>query len=190
MRQRIALFDDMVLGYLRMRMTLIAALLGIVLFVLAIIEHDIFAGVEVLLAGAVGYTIGFVPAVLGGVLITLSSLVWYSHHSMYCPSIIFQFLGCVVIAWLGRSHHSVVKHTREHYRSHVDQAMRSQVVPWTLVNEVRNSLLGMRLLLFTNNMGRETDQQNLQIVEAELLRLESLFTDLHEEQVNPERMVK
>lgn len=39
-------------------------------------------------------------------------------------------------------------------------------------------------------MGRETDQQNLQIVEAELLRLESLFTDLHEEQVNPERMVK
>ncbi|MCI0184688.1 hypothetical protein [Sulfoacidibacillus ferrooxidans] len=186
----ISQFDDNVLNYLRLRVTLMAALLGVVFLLFSFIEHNVFSSIEVLLAGAVGYSIGFVPAVFGGILITALSIMENGGHHEHWAPIILQFLGCSVIAWLGHSHQLATQHTREQNKIPAQRTIRAQIVPWALVNEVRNSLLGMRLLIFTNTMDRDAEQRNLQIVETELLRLEALFNDLSEEEVNAEHLAK
>ncbi|PWI57229.1 hypothetical protein [Sulfoacidibacillus thermotolerans] len=51
------------------------------------------------------------------------------------------------------------------------------LVPSTLVNDVRNSLLAIRLLLFTTTCDAG-ENSSLHLAQAELLRLEALFQDL------------
>ncbi|PWI58371.1 hypothetical protein [Sulfoacidibacillus thermotolerans] len=183
MVQWLSELDERVLLYMRNRATLFAALIGASLLLWSVVTENGFLSAEVILAGAVGYALGFVPAIAGGIFINGIEIALHYGHPLHVPTLLVQFFGCSSIAWLGHVHKMVARRAREQQER--DVTVRAQIVPWTLVNEVRNSLLAMRLLLFSNKLDRNSDPNNLKLVQAELLRLESLFKELHEEQVHP-----
>ncbi len=166
--------DAWVLDNLRSRATLIAALIGTILLIWGLVTHNPDLGVEAVLAGAMGYVIGFVPAVLGGLIITAIHFFSAGMPVSSFPVILIQIMGYTYIAWLGRQH----KHLALERRTQLADAVHdAKVVPWSFVNEVRNSLLAMRLLLFVKK-SETTEHAQLQLIEDELLRLESLFGKL------------
>ena len=166
--------DSWVLDNLRMRATLIAALIGTAFLIWGIVTHNPNLGIEVILAGAMGYLIGFVPAVGGGLLITAIHFFSSGMPLESFPVIVIQIMGYTYIAWLGRQH----KHLAIERRNKLaDVDHDAKVVSWSFVNEVRNSLLAMRLLLFVKQ-NEATQHAQLRMIEDELLRLESLFGKL------------
>ena len=166
--------DTWVLNMLRIRATLIAAVIGTILIVWGIVTKNVDLGMEAILAGAMGYLIGFVPAVLGGLFITAIQFVTFSMGLQSMPLLFLQIMGYTYIAWLGRQHKMMAVERRMRL---ADVEHDPQVVSWTLINEVRNSLLAMRLLLFVRSNG-SPQQNQLRMIEDELLRLESLFGKL------------
>ncbi len=190
MVQRMAILDEIVLHYIQTRLNLFAALIGALLLVWSAFAHNGFLSAEVLLAGAIGYALGFVPAMMGGIFINGLEIALRHGHPLHIPTLLVQFFGCSMIAWLGHGHQMAMRQAREQSRELADVSIRAQIVPWTLVNEVRNSLLAMRLLLFTSKTDRNSDPQNMQLVQAELLRLEALFKELHEKQIEPDTVEK
>ncbi len=160
--------DSWVLDNLRSRATLIAALIGTVLLIWGIATHNPDLGIEAVLAGAMGYVVGFVPAVLGGLIITSIHFFREGMPISNFPVILIQIMGYTYIAWLGRQH----KHLAVERRTQLaDSIHDAKVVPWSFVNEVRNSLLAMRLLLFVKK-NETAEHAQLELIEDELLRLE------------------
>ncbi len=169
--------DRIVLTYLSSRVTLIAAVVGTALMIWGIASHNLYMVIQVILAGAMGYSVGFVPAVVGGLIVSAIYIVTQGITTLNISSLIIEVLGCTYIAWLGRQHKVITKRRRTEIAG---VANRSHTVSWTFVNEVRNSLLAMRLLLF-RKANEGLPQQKLELIENELLRLESMFGKLKED---------
>lgn len=172
---RVHQYDQQLFDYLKQKLTLIAAIIGLILFILGFLLHNIEMSAEVLLAGAMGYLLGFIPAVIGGLVITgirfgLSGFFWSE-----MPIEIVLYIGCMYIAWLGREHRVASIRRKKEVQGFIQTA---QEIPWSMVNEVRNSLLAMRLLLFSKR-GEQFDT-SLRLVEDELTRLDNMFHDLNE----------
>ncbi len=175
--ERVKNIDVAVLGFLRTRMTWIAVLIGTLLVVWGLVDHNLYAVLQVILAGAGGYFIGFLPAVAGGILVTIIHALIGGVSQVRSADTVVRLIGCSYIAWLGREHQVMVRRRRTEI---ANLPHGSHTISWALVNEVRNSLLGMRLLLAGKNTDR-TSTSELELVESELLRLESLFGSLKED---------
>lgn len=173
--------------FLREWSTLIAATLGVFLFAWGIVSTDYKLVIEVLLTGAVSYSIGFVPALIGD-LIMLLIRISGMYFTPYAAIEILQFLGCAYIAWLGFQHQQLARANRQQLQHMNKQEHPSHVITWNMVNEVRNSLLAMRLLLFQQAQKQtspSTTEDEIKMVEEELLRLELIFGSLTKHDENP-----
>lgn len=174
LRETAERLDGLFVAQLRSRATLIAVLIGLFLLGWGAWENDYILDTEVLLAGATGYVLGFAPAVAIGVIATLLQWTMLGVGADHPSASVLQFLGCSYIAWLGREHHRITRERQVMLSGiHHDQ----RIIPWSLVNEVRNSLLAMRLLLFDRKRV-DVDPTPIELVEEELLRLESIFGNL------------
>ncbi len=173
LQRRIFESDRFLINLIKQNMTLIAAVIGLVLFVDGFFRHDPEMSAEVVLAGAFGYWFGFSPAVVGILVLTgmRFAVVGFNTHSIPLDTLIW--LSCLYIAWLGREHRLASNVRKLEVDGYYNT---SQEIPWSMVNEVRNSLLAMRLLLF--NRHHEAGDANLRLVEDELTRLDNLFHNL------------
>ncbi len=167
--------DQVLFDFLKQKMTLIAAVIGIGLCILGFLLHNIEMSLEVVLVGAIGYLLGFIPAIVGGLILTGIRFSQVGFFWSEVPLETLVYLGCMYIAWLGREHKVASIRRKQEIYGFIQTA---QVIPWSMVNEVRNSLLAMRLLLFSKHS--ETIESNLRLVEDELTRLDNLFHDLNE----------
>ncbi len=165
--------DDSLMVFFKSRQSLFAALIGLLMLIWGIIMQQYFLLIAVVLAGAIGYWLGFTPAFLIAFFLIVVQMRF--NLTFHLSEILIELLGTTFIAWLGREHRLAA---RRRLLWGGDE-FEKQVVSWTFVNEVRNSLLAMRLLLFQKNQDT-TASGNLKLIEDELLRLESLFGKLHE----------
>jgi hypothetical protein len=177
-------FDLLFIRLLHEWATLVAASLGVFLCAWGIAIGDYNLLIEVLVTGAVAYSIGFVPALAGDLIIVLIRIFDSSNHHAIATELL-QFLGCAYIAWLGFQHRQLVRANREQLQANKSEHP-SHVIPWSLVNEVRNSLLAIRLLLFqqsSKHADSTVNKDEMKLMEDELLRLELIFGSLskHEE---------
>lgn len=168
--------DEALIMFLRHKQSLLAALIGLSLLVWGIITLQYYLIIAVIIAGAVGYWLGFSPAVLIALCLLLIGTV--TNQPDHVTKLIIQIAGIILIAWLGREHHLAV---RKRLALGNDECVQ-HVVTWTFINEVRNSLLAMRLLLFQKSPTIDTTT-NLKLIEDELLRLEAIFSKLHDKNV-------
>jgi hypothetical protein len=166
-------FDDMLMGFFKARQSLMAAIIGLMMLIWGIAMHQYFLLVAVVLAGAIGYGMGFTPAFLIAFILIVIPTRFV--HLLPIAEMIIEIIGTSIIAWLGREHRLTA---RKRLLWGGDD-YEKQIVSWTFVNEVRNSLLAMRLLLFQKNQDNSSGT-NLKLIEDELLRLESLFGKLHD----------
>ncbi len=169
--------DRLVLEQLKLRATLIAAFIGLTFLAWSAITQNGYLALQVLLAGAVGYLLGFVPAVAGGLVINLVDLYIHGVHGLHAYTMLVQVFGCSYIAWLGHAHSVAAAVRRKEIQ---EMQNRRHIVPWTVVNEVRNSLLAVRLVLFSNRTIRVSPSE-MRLIEDELLRLEAMLKDLPEQ---------
>ncbi|UOF89977.1 hypothetical protein LSG31_19240 [Fodinisporobacter ferrooxydans] len=170
--------DMVFLEWIRSRSTLIAAILGIFLIVWGIATQDWFLIVQVIVSAAIGYRLGFIPGVSFDTLIAFIRFYHVHFEVVLLPFPFLQYFICAYITWLGFRHHQMSALLKEKL-SELDPP--NHVVTWSFVNEVRNSLMAMRLLLF--RYAKETTAQtDMKIVEEELLRLETLFGKLPKEE--------
>ncbi|MHB1629933.1 MAG: hypothetical protein ACYCVB_16450 [Bacilli bacterium] len=170
--------DRFVLDQLKQRATLIAALIGLTFLGWSALTQNGYLGLQVLLAGAVGYLLGFVPAVVGGLAVNVVDLCIHGAHGVNVYMLLVQLFGCTYIAWLGHAHRIAAAVRRKEIQ---EMQNRKHIVPWTVVNEVRNSLLAVRLLLFSNRTVRVSPSE-MRLIEDELLRLEAMLKDLPEQE--------
>ena len=175
-RRLLTLIDDIdnaLIRFFKNRQSLFAAIIGLMLIIWGIALHQYYLLLAVVLAGAIGYGMGFTPAFLIALLLVI--VQYRSVETPHLAEMIIEILGTTFIAWLGREHRLAA-------RSRLlwgGNEFEKQVVSWTFVNEVRNSLLAMRLLLFQKSQD-SLASTNLKLIEDELLRLESLFGKLHD----------
>lgn len=175
-RRKVDWLDALFITQLRARASLMAVMLGIGLILWGTWQGNIILDAEVVLAGATGYTLGLVPAVAVGIAAAGAQWVLLGPGFEHPAVNLLEFLGCAYIAWLGREHRQLADEQKlalagiQHER---------RVIPWSLVNEVRNSLMAMRLLLTDRRSTANADQ--VKLVEQELLRLESIFGNLPRE---------
>ena len=167
--------DDALMTFFKLRQSLLAALIGIAMLIWGLIMHQYFLLLAVMLAGAIGYWLGFTPAFLAAFF--LIALQIHATESLQFAQMLLEVLGTTFIAWLGREHRLAARQRLLWGGSEFEK----QVVSWTFVNEVRNSLLAMRLLLFQKSQDNPSGA-NLKLIEDELLRLESLFGKLHDKE--------
>ncbi len=165
--------DDALMFFFKSRQSLLAALIGLLMIIWGLIMQQYFLPIAVVLAGAIGYWLGFTPAFLIAFFLIIVQVRF--NQTFHFSEILIEVLGTTFIAWLGREHRLAVRRRLLWGGDEYEK----QVVSWTFVNEVRNSLLAMRLLLFQKSPDPTTGT-NLKLIEDELLRLESLFGKLHE----------
>lgn len=168
--------DRRLFAMVKQRLTLIAAIVGIVLVVVGVSQHNYEIIIDVILAGAFGYLIGFIPAVGSGVIVMIVRFLLVGVRPEHISLYLLTFVGCTYIAWLGREHRMVSVRRKQEMHGF---PQTTQEISWSMVNEVRNSLLAMRLLLFTNPSNNNDD--NLQMIKEELTRLDRLFHNLNDE---------
>ena len=169
--------DRIVLEQLKLRATLIAAMIGLTFLGWSVAAQNGYLGLQVVLAGAIGYAVGFVPAVVGGLAVNIVDVFMHGLHGIHAYTMLLQVVGCSYIAWLGHAHRVAAVARRKEIQ---EMQNRTHIVPWTVVNEVRNSLLAVRLLLFSNRTIRVSPSE-MRLVEDELLRLEAMLKDLPEQ---------
>ncbi len=167
--------DDVLFHFLKQKLTLIAFIIGIILFVLGFFLHNFEMSADVVLAGAMGYWLGFIPAITGGLILTGIRFSLAGFYWAEVPLETLLCVGCMYIAWLGREHRVASIRRKQEIHGFIQT---SQEIPWSMVNEVRNSLLAMRLLLFSKKS--DSADMNLRLVQDELTRLDNLFHDLNE----------
>ena len=175
LQSRVHHYDQRLVDFLKQHMTLIAAIIGLVLFISGFLLHNLEMSAEVVIAGAMGYWFGFIPAIIGGIILTGLRFELAGFFFSEIPLEALIGVGCLYIAWLGREHRVAYIRRKQEVEGFFQT---SQEIPWSMVNEVRNSLLAMRLLLFSRQNG--AGDANLRLVEDELTRLDNLFHDLNE----------
>lgn len=176
LRKSLDTFDKLCLGFIHTRSTLIAALLGVSLLIWGLIFRDGYLIIQVLFSAAIGYGLGFIPGVVFDVVIAFIRLNRVHFQVVAAPFPVLQFFICAYITWLGFRHHQISILLKEKLgeMKHPDR-----IVPWSFINDVRNSLMAMRLLLFHHTTA-STNKTDFKLVEEELLRLERLFGTLPE----------
>ena len=175
MLSRVHHADELLFHFLKQKLTLIAFIIGMVLFVTGFLLHNDEMSAEVVLAGAMGYLLGFIPAVIGGFILTAIRFSLVGFYWGEVPIEALLCVGCMYIAWLGREHRVASIRRKQEIQGFIQTPHE---IPWSMVNEVRNSLLAMRLLLFSKR--NDSTDMNLRLVEDELTRLDNLFHDLNE----------
>ncbi len=170
--------DDMLMGFFKARESLMASILGLMMLIWGIVMHQYYLLIAVVLAGAIGYGMGFTPAFLIAFILIVIPTRFV--HLLPIAEMIIEIIGTSIIAWLGREHRLAARKRLLWGSTYYEK----QIVSWTFVNEVRNSLLAMRLLLFQKSQDN-SPSTNLKLIEDELLRLESLFGKLHDK--NPSK---
>lgn len=181
--QMVHQLDQHLISFLRQRSTLLAALIGVFLILWGGVQGDGILVLEVLLAGAIAYAVGFTPAVIGAMLLMVYRLGKGTGAGPQAADEILQFLGCVYIAWLGYWHGKMASYQRKCTLESKSQT--HHLISWVFINEVRNSLMAMRLLLFQSK--KSTSALEYKMVEKELLRLERMFSELQKEKEEPRK---
>ncbi|UOF92080.1 hypothetical protein LSG31_07655 [Fodinisporobacter ferrooxydans] len=166
--------DRKILEFLQNYSALIASIMGIGLCAWGLFRHDLNLVIETLLSGAIGYYIGFFPALIVNLFIFFLRIHSAGPAYQVFDVKVLQFFGCAYIAWLGFCHRQSALFSRQQF---FQEEPHAHLISWTLVNEVRNSLMAMRLLLFKYYKS-ETEQSEFKLVEDELLRLELIFGSL------------
>jgi len=175
--------DRIVLDQLRLRATLIAAFIGLTFLIWAVVTQNGYLGSQVIVAGAIGYWLGFVPAVGGGLVLNALHVYMQGLPERHVFMMVIQLAGCSYIAWLGYVHKIATVARRKEVH---EMKQRSHIVSWTVINEVRNSLLAVRLLLFSSRTVR-VSPSDMRMVEDELVRLEAMLKDLPEKETKGRR---
>jgi len=170
--------DRIVLDQLKLRATLVAAFIGLTFLIWAVVTQNGYLGSQVIVAGAIGYWLGFVPAVVGGLAVNALDVYIQGLPELHAFAMLIQLVGCSYIAWLGYVHKMTAVARRKEIQ---EMKQRSHIVSRTVINEVRNSLLAVRLLLFSNRTVR-VSPSDMRLVEDELVRLEAMLKDLPEKE--------
>lgn len=170
--------DRIALEQLKLRATFIAAFIGLAFLIWAAVTQDGYLGFQVILMGAIGYWFGFVPAVVGGLAVNAVYVYIQGLPELRAFAMLIQLFGCSYIAWLGHAHKVTAVVRRKEIQ---EMQHRFHIVSWSVVNEVRNSLLAVRLMLFSNETVRVSPSE-MRMAEDELLRLEAMLKDLPEKE--------
>ncbi|MCF8567664.1 hypothetical protein LLE49_23370 [Alicyclobacillus tolerans] len=120
-----------------------------------------------LVVGALSYFLGLTIAMLAGLVLTVLDLYNSYHGGLHTTIVVMEVIGYVTISWLGYRHRKQEEYQKQLAVLH---AHPDQVMSWTVVNEVRNSIAAVRYLLFPMS-----DSENIQQVSQELARIEQMF---------------
>lgn len=127
--------------------------------------------IEMILVGAVAFTIGIVGAVVTSVVgLGLNATMFFA-HTVDPTVFLLETFGFICVIVLGHQHQ-----TMKYARSNVQEDKPNQVLPWSVVNEIRTSLSAIRFLLFPLKEEHATSQ--IERATQELSRLEEIFHEL------------
>jgi hypothetical protein len=173
--------DDAIVRFFRSHAYLCIAILSLAIFIWGCVTRHTGFAIGSILLGGLSYFFGLSVAVLFGIVFTFMGVV-HSGVSSQAATAAVELLGYICVAWLGYGHRvqNVEQKQLEKERSARENGEgdthRDQIVPWSVVNEVRTSLAAVRFLLFPLH-DKETGTQ-LEKATNELSRLEKIFSEI------------
>ncbi|MCL6517218.1 hypothetical protein, partial [Alicyclobacillus sp.] len=172
--------DARLVGFVRTHAHLFAATCALLLCVWGLTVRHVGFALGMVILGAVGYFIGLVVALGIGVVLTALDVYAAIHTDWVASTLLLEMVGYACIAWLGYSH----RQQKERQKRMALEIHEPQVLPWSVVNEVRTSLAAIRFLLFPLH---GDNNQEVRRATDELSRLERLFTEIEREEKARER---
>jgi hypothetical protein len=175
-RARLAKLDERLLSIVWKHSNLLTAVAALLVWIWAVVTHQEWVALGIILTGAVSYWFGVLTAVAVSVVFLA---IGNFHPALSFPVLVAQTVGFLSASWLGYRHKEekileVERMAQSSQSSHPDQ-----VLPWAVVNEIRTSLAAIRFLLFPIDDDKKTKE--LQKATLELSRLENLFHEIEKQ---------
>jgi hypothetical protein len=174
-------WDKRLVRFVRNRAHLFAAAVALVLCVWGLSAGHAGFAAGMIILGAVGYFLGLTIAIGLGVVLTAVDVYVAMHTGVVPSTLLLEMIGYSCIAWLGYSH----REQKERQKRLAMEVHEPQVLPWSVVNEVRTSLAAIRFLLFP--LHGDGSNQEVRRATDELSRLERLFTEMEKEERTRDR---
>jgi hypothetical protein len=176
--------DEWLIQFLQTHFNLLMAMVLVGLCVWGLISGYAPFVVGLLVVGAVSYFFSLALALACGIVFTVLDIGLGAYNGFNISSILLQCVGYSCSAWLGFRHKQQKEQAKQRLLATQD-GHEPQVLPWAVVNEVRTSLAAVRFLLFP--LHDEHKSQELKKATDELSRLESLFNQIEQEELQRKR---
>ncbi|WP_157076260.1 hypothetical protein [Alicyclobacillus kakegawensis] len=185
-RHALARMDAWLIDFLQRRFNLLMALVLVGLCVWGLVSGFAWFVLGTAAVGALSYFMGLTVSLLCGIAFTGADIglgVGMGANWSVSP-ILLQCVGYGCSAWLGFRHKQQQEQAKQRLLTSQD-GHEPQVLPWAVVNEIRTSLAAVRFLLFP--LHEEHTSQELKKATDELSRLEAIFTEIEQEEMQKKR---
>ncbi len=183
-RHLFARMDAWLIDCLQTRFNLLMALALVGLCIWGLVSGLAWFVGALAVVGALGYFFGLAVSLLCGVVFTGLDIGFGLHAGLSITPVLVQCVGYGCSAWLGFRHKQQKQQTMQRLLTTQD-GHEPQVLPWAVVNEIRTSLAAIRFLLFP--LHDEHTSQELKKATDELSRIEALFTEIEQEELQRKR---